>query len=95
MARVWRPVVARECVARAKEGSRGGEQGQGRERTTRGGRSSKRWSGSGGRAAARGEALPRQQEGRAEHVPEEEEEREGVQGGLFENFRNLRDLSVN
>jgi hypothetical protein len=82
-ARAWRPVVARECVARAKEGSRGGEEGRGRERTTRGGRCSRRWSGGGGRAAAWGEALRRRQEGRAEHVPEEEEEREGVRGACL------------
>jgi hypothetical protein len=46
-------------VARAEEGSRGGEQGLSRERTTRGGHPSRRWSGGGGRAAARGEALCR------------------------------------
>jgi hypothetical protein len=37
---------------RAEEGSRGGEQGRGRERATRGGRPSRRWSGGGSTAAA-------------------------------------------
>jgi hypothetical protein len=39
-------------VARAEEGSRGREQGPGRERATRGGRPSRRWSGGGSTAAA-------------------------------------------
>jgi hypothetical protein len=92
---MWRPAVAREIVARAEEGSREGEQGRGRERTTRGGHPSRRWRGSGGRAAVRGEALHRWKgkQSRASRARGRREER--GPGGLFENFRNLRDLSVN
>jgi hypothetical protein len=36
----------------AEEGSRGGEQGRGRERATRGSRPSRRWSGGGSTATA-------------------------------------------
>jgi hypothetical protein len=49
-------------MARAEEGSRGGEQGRGRERMTRGGHPSRRWSSGGGRAVARGLALRQRQE---------------------------------
>jgi hypothetical protein len=48
---MWRQAVAREVVVRAEEGSKEGEQGWGRERATRGGRSSRRWSGGGSTAA--------------------------------------------
>jgi hypothetical protein len=86
-ATMWQPAVAREFVARAGEGSRGGEQGRSRERTTRGGHPSRRWS-SGGRAVARSEALRRRQGGREEqHMPEEEEERGGVRGANLEISR--------
>jgi hypothetical protein len=53
-------------------------------RTTRGGRSSRRWRGGDGRAAARGEALPAAGSRAEEHVREEEEEREGVRGAYLE-----------
>jgi hypothetical protein len=67
-------------VACAEEGSRGGEQSRGRERTTRGGHPSRRWSGSQERGTA-----PAAGENRAEqHVPEEEEERGGVRGTYLE-----------
>jgi hypothetical protein len=49
--------AARDAVARARDGSREGEQGRGRGRTTRGVHPSRRWRGGGGRAAARGEGL--------------------------------------
>jgi hypothetical protein len=56
-ARAWRPADG-SGMRGAREGSRGGEQGWGRGRTTRGGRSSRRWRGGGSRAAAKGVALP-------------------------------------
>jgi hypothetical protein len=55
-AMMWRPVVAREVVARAEEGSRGGEQDRDRARATCGGRPSRRWSG-GSLHSGGGEAL--------------------------------------
>jgi hypothetical protein len=94
-ATMWRPAVAREFVARAGEGSRGGEQGRSRERTTRGGHPSRRWSG-GGRAALRSKAPRWPQGGGAEQsstCPRKKKRGEGS-GGLFGNFKNLRDLSV-
>jgi hypothetical protein len=79
-----------------------GEGHQRRERSqdwggaTRGRRGSRRWSGDGGRAAARGRALRRQQKrNRAEHVLGEEKERGGGLEDLFEKLRNLRGLLVN
>jgi hypothetical protein len=74
-----------KVVARAEEGSRGGEQGRGRGRGTRGSYPSRRWSGGGStNGGARG-ALHQRQGGRAEqHVLEEEEERGGVRGAYLE-----------
>jgi hypothetical protein len=57
--------MTRDAVVRAEEGSKEGEQGRGRGRWTPGGHLSRRWSGGGGRAAARGDAL-HQRQGRAE-----------------------------
>jgi hypothetical protein len=69
------------AVAPAEEGVREEEQALGRRETTRGGRGSRRWSGGGGRAAARGDALRQRYGSRAgQHVPEEEEERGEVRG---------------
>jgi hypothetical protein len=51
------------AVAPAKEGVREEEQARGRKEVTRGGRGSRRWSGDGGRAAARGKALRWRQKG--------------------------------
>jgi hypothetical protein len=47
-----------EVVARARKANRGEERGQGREGTTRGIGSNRRWRDSGSRAAARSAALP-------------------------------------
>jgi hypothetical protein len=71
-------------VAHAEEGSRGGQQGLGRERMTRGGHLSRRWSGGGNRAAARSEALHRQQEEQSRAARAEEKEKwEGVRGAFL------------
>jgi hypothetical protein len=83
-------------MARAEQGSRGGEQGRGRERTTRGGHPSRRWSGGSGKAAAKGKALRRRQEEQSRAARARGRRTEGGgPRGLFENFRNLRDLLVN
>jgi hypothetical protein len=47
-----------EVVARARKANTGEERGQGREGTTRGCGSNRRWHDGGGRAAARSAALP-------------------------------------
>jgi hypothetical protein len=59
----WRPAAARVAVALAEEDSRGGEQGWGRERATRGVRPSRRWR-RGGAGAAVGGADNRRQRGK-------------------------------
>jgi hypothetical protein len=82
----WR---ARERAA--GKGNRAGAGG----RTTCGGHSSRRWRSGDGRAAASGEALPAVGSRAEEHLRKEEEEREGVRGGLFGNLKNFRDLLVN
>jgi hypothetical protein len=56
---------------------------------TRGVHPSRRWHGDGGRAAAKGEALPTAGSRAEEHVLEEEEERGGGPGDLFGNLRDL------
>jgi hypothetical protein len=76
-AMMWRPAMAREFVARAEEGSRGGEQGRGKERTTRGGHPNRRWSDGGGRAAAKGEALRRRLGGQSRAARARGRRREG------------------
>jgi hypothetical protein len=85
-ATLWRPAVAREVVARAEEGSRGGEQDRDRARATRGGRLSRRWS-RGSLHSGDGEVpCTGSSGGRAEqHVPEEEEERGGVRRTYVQN----------
>jgi hypothetical protein len=87
--------VAREFVARAGEGSRGGEQGRSRERTTRGGHPSRRWSGGGSRAAARSEALCQRQEeqNRAAHARGRRREGRGPKN-LYAKLKDPRDLLV-
>jgi hypothetical protein len=80
--------VAREVVARAEEGSRGGEQDRGRERTTRGvipagggaATAAERQPGAGHCAGGRRSRIE-------QHVPEEEEERGEVRGGCLEISR--------
>jgi hypothetical protein len=90
----WRPAVAREVVAWAEEGSKEGEQGQSRERTTRGGHPSRRWSDSGGTAAtARCPAPAAGGQSRAARARGRRREGRGP-GGLFRNFKNLRGLSI-
>jgi hypothetical protein len=84
-----------EAVACAKEDSGEGEEVRGKWRTTRGRLSSRRWRDGGGRAAARGAALPAAGEQNRGHVWEEEEERGGGPGNLFEISRKFKDLSIN
>jgi hypothetical protein len=79
-------------MACAEEGSRGGEQGQGRERATHGSRPSRRWSGGGSTATAARCSAPAAEEARGQRGARGR--RRGGPGGLFENFKNLRDLSV-
>jgi hypothetical protein len=94
-ATMWRPAVAREFVARAEEGSRGGEQGWGKERTTCGGHPSRRWSSGGGRAVARGEALRRRQGGQSRATCARGRRREGRgPKDLCAKLNDPRDLSV-
>jgi hypothetical protein len=64
-------------------------------KTTRGRRRSRRWSGDGGRAAARGRALCRQQKrSRVEHMLGEEEESGGGPEDWFVKTNNFRDPTV-
>jgi hypothetical protein len=64
-------------------------------KTTRGRRRSRRWSGDGGRAAARGRALRRwQKRSRAEHMLGEEEKRGGGLKDRFVKTKNFRDPIV-
>jgi hypothetical protein len=87
-------------MARVEDGSRGGEQGRSRERTTHGGHPSRRWSGGGGRAATAAERRPglkhcaggRGKQSRAARVRGRRREGRGP-GDLFGNFKNLKDLS--
>jgi hypothetical protein len=90
----WRLAVAWEVVARVEEGSKEGEQGRSRERTTRGGHPSRRWSDSGGTAVtARCPAPAAGGQSRAARARGRRREGRGP-GGLFGNFKNLRGLSV-
>jgi hypothetical protein len=78
-----------------EEGSRGGEQSRGRERTTRGGHPSRRWSGGGGRAAARGEALRRRQTGQNRAARARGRRRDGRgPKDLCAKLRDSKDLSI-
>jgi hypothetical protein len=82
-------------VARAREGSRGEERGQGREGTTRGSGSSKRWRCGGGRAAAEVKHC-RRQASRAGVPRAQGGRREGRgPGDLLVISKKFRDLSVN
>jgi hypothetical protein len=85
--------AAWDAVARAREGSREGEQGRGRGRTTCGVHPSRRWRGGGGRAAARAKDCRQQERNRAEHVLGEEE-RGGGPGDVFVKTKNFRDPTV-
>jgi hypothetical protein len=87
--------AVRVAVACVEEGSKGANSAGVEERMTRGGYSSRRWRGDDGRAAARGEALPVVGEQSRGHVREEEEERGGAPGDLFEISRKFKGLSVN
>jgi hypothetical protein len=84
-----------EVVARARKANRGEERGQGREGTTHGSGSNRRWRDGGGRAAARSAALPAA--GEQSRVPRARgRRREGRgPGDLFVIFRKFKDLSVN
>jgi hypothetical protein len=83
-----------KVVAHAEEGSRGGEQGRGRGRGTRGSYPSRRWSGGGSTMAAARCSAPAAG-GQSKVARARGRRREGMGlGGLFGNLRNLRDLSV-
>jgi hypothetical protein len=79
-----------------KRGQRRGEIGPGQGRVTRGGRPSRRWSGSGGTAAPGELYCAGGRGGRAgeQRMPEEEEGRGGGSEGLMCKTRKSRDLSV-
>jgi hypothetical protein len=76
--------TARDAVARAEEGSKEGNRAGIGERTTHGVHPSRRWSGGGGKAAARGEALPAAGETEQGSTCPRKKRGEGVRGAYLE-----------
>jgi hypothetical protein len=90
---MWRPADCSGGRGVRGEGQQGRARAAGDVQATRGEGGSRRWSG-GGLHSGDGEVLcTGGREGRGQRVPEEEEAG-GWSGGLFGNFKNLRDLSV-
>jgi hypothetical protein len=83
--------LGRSWRARRRAAGEGNRAGVGRGRRV----GSRRWSGGGGRAAARSKALHRWQEEteQSSTCPRKKKRGEGS-GGLFGNFKNSRDFSV-
>jgi hypothetical protein len=82
-------------VARAEEGSRGGEQGWGREGATRGSRPSRRWSGGGSTMAVARCSAPAAESSRGAEGGQRKKKGGRGPKDLCAKLKDYRDLSVN